>query len=82
MYAWSSSQKTCFLSWRNPPTRSLSSLRRDRAAAPGGPVQQLHAVLLDERVLVRADVVPVPRGQVMRVVLEVGGEEADRPAGA
>ena len=51
--------------------------RGDRAAAAGRATEQPNAVLLDERVLVRADVVPVARREVVGIVLEVRGEEAD-----
>ena len=82
MYASSSSQKTCFLSSRNPPTRSLSSRDVIAQPPPAGPVQQPHAVLLDERVLVRPDWWRMREAEVVRIVLEVGREEPDRRGAA
>ena len=79
MYASSSSQKTSLLVLRKPADALVELPRRHRAAAAGGAAEQPDAVLLDERVLVRADVMPVTRREVVRIVLEVGGEKADRP---
>ena len=78
MYAASSSQKTRFLSWRNPPTRSLSSRDVIAQPPPAGPRRSRTPFSSTELVLVRADVVSIARRQVVRVVLEVGREEPDR----
>ena len=57
--------------------RSLSSRDVIAQPPPAGPRSRRTPLLLDERVLVRAHLVAEPRRLVVRVVLEIGGQEAD-----
>ena len=76
-YAASSSQKTCFLSFAESADAFVQLPRGHGASTANRPVEQPNAVALHEGVLVRPYVMPVVRGQVVRVVLEVGRQEAD-----
>ena len=77
MYAPLPGQKTYFRCWRKPPTRSYSSREVIAHPPPVGPRRSRDAVHVDHGVLVRPDPGTGNARDVVRIVLEVGCQEAN-----